>query len=49
MANALQIAGAVAISAGAWLLLPAVGLIVGGGFCILFGLALTRPWRTPNA
>lgn len=47
MANVLQIVGSVAISAGAWLLAPAAGLIVSGAFCILFGLALTR--RTPHA
>jgi len=42
MSTTLQIAGAVAITAGAALLLPAAGLIVGGAFMILIGFAIGR-------
>ena len=42
MSNILQIAGAVAITAGAVLISLPVGLIVGGIFIVLIGLALGR-------
>jgi hypothetical protein len=42
MSNILQIAGAVAITAGAVLISLPVGLIVGGVFMVLIGLALGR-------
>jgi hypothetical protein len=42
MSNILQIAGAVAITAGAVLISLPVGLIVGGVFLVLIGLALGR-------
>jgi hypothetical protein len=42
MSNILQIAGAVAITAGAVLISLPVGLIVGGIFFVLIGLALGR-------
>jgi hypothetical protein len=42
MSNILQIAGAVAITAGAVLISLPVGLIVGGIFMVLIGLALGR-------
>ena len=42
MSNILQVAGAVAITAGATLISIPVGLIVGGVFMVLIGLALGR-------
>jgi hypothetical protein len=42
MSNILQITGAVAITAGAVLISVPVGLIVGGVFLVLIGLALGR-------
>jgi hypothetical protein len=42
MSNILQITGAVAITAGAMLISLPVGLIVGGAFLVLIGLALGR-------
>jgi len=42
MSTVLQILGAVAITAGAALIFPPAGLIVGGGFAILIGLAVTK-------
>lgn len=42
MSTILQVAGATAITAGALLLSPVVGLIVGGVFLILIGLAVTK-------
>lgn len=42
MSNILQVAGAVAITAGAVLISVPVGLIVGGVFLVLIGLALGR-------
>jgi hypothetical protein len=42
MSNILQITGAVAITAGAVLISLPVGLIVGGAFMVLIGLALGR-------
>jgi hypothetical protein len=42
MSNILQIFGAVAITAGAILISLPVGLIVGGAFLVLIGLALGR-------
>lgn len=38
----LQVAGAVCVTIGCALLLPAAGFIVGGGFLLLFGIASTR-------
>jgi hypothetical protein len=42
MSNILQVIGAVAITAGAALISLPVGLIVGGVFMVLIGLALGR-------
>lgn len=42
MSTTLQIAGAVAITAGAALMFPAAGLIVGGAFMVVIGFALGR-------
>jgi hypothetical protein len=42
MSNILQIFGAAAITAGAILISLPVGLIVGGAFLVLIGLALGR-------
>jgi hypothetical protein len=42
MTTALQIAGAALITAGAALLSIPAGLIVGGSFAILIGIALRR-------
>jgi hypothetical protein len=42
MSSVLQITGAVAITAGAVLVSLPVGLIVGGVFMVLIGLALGR-------
>lgn len=42
MATALQIIGAATITAGATLIYPPAGFIVGGIFAILIGLALGR-------
>jgi len=42
MASAVQITGAIAITAGAALLSIPAGLIVGGAFAILIGFALGK-------
>ena len=42
MSTVLQIAGATAITAGAFMVNPIAGLIVGGVFLILIGLAVTK-------
>jgi hypothetical protein len=42
MSTFIQLAGAVAITAGAFLLSPIAGLIVGGAFLILIGLAVSK-------
>lgn len=42
MSTVLQILGAVAVTAGAALIFPPAGLIVGGAFAILIGLAVTK-------
>ena len=42
MSTIIQLAGAVAITAGAALITPIAGLIVGGVFLILIGLAVTK-------
>lgn len=42
MAALLQFAGAIAITAGAAFIAPAAGLIVGGVFLILIGIAVER-------
>jgi hypothetical protein len=42
MSTVLQILGAVAVTAGAALIFPPAGLIVGGMFAILIGLAVTK-------
>lgn len=42
LANVLQVAGLVAVTVGAFLLLPAAGVIVGGAFLVLVGLAMER-------
>ena len=42
MSNIFQVIGAVAITAGAALFSLPVGLIVGGAFLVLIGLALGR-------
>jgi hypothetical protein len=41
-AVSLQTAGATAISTGVFLVFPPAGLVVGGVFVLLFGLALER-------
>jgi hypothetical protein len=42
MSNTIQIAGAVMITAGAALIFPPAGLIVGGLFAILIGMAASK-------
>lgn len=42
MSTVLQVAGAAAITAGAVLFSPILGLIVGGIFLILIGLAVVK-------
>lgn len=42
MSTLIQLAGAVAVTAGVALILPAAGLIVGGVFLLLIGLAVTK-------
>lgn len=42
MKNLLQIAGAVAVTAGAALIALPVGLLVGGAFLILIGISLEK-------
>lgn len=42
MKNLLQIAGAVAVTAGATLIALPVGLLVGGTFLILIGIGLEK-------
>jgi hypothetical protein len=42
MSTFFQILGAVAITAGATLIFVPAGLIVGGGFLILIGLAVSN-------
>jgi hypothetical protein len=42
MSNIFQVAGAVAITAGAALIFPPAGLIVGGIFAILIGMAVSK-------
>lgn len=42
MATILQVLGMAAITAGATIISLTLGLIVGGGFLILFGVALGR-------
>lgn len=41
-ASLVQVVGVVAVAAGAWLLLPAAGVIVAGVGAVLFGVALER-------
>jgi hypothetical protein len=40
LSNVLQIAGVVALSAGAFLFSPALGLLVTGGLLVLVGISL---------
>lgn len=42
MSTILQVAGAAAITAGAALIFPPLGFIVGGIFAILIGLAVSK-------
>jgi hypothetical protein len=42
MSTFLQVAGAVAITAGAVLLSPIIGLVVAGIFLVLIGLAVSK-------
>jgi hypothetical protein len=42
MSTVLQILGAVAVTAGAALIFPPAGFIVGGMFVILIGLAVSN-------
>jgi len=42
MSTIIQLTGAVAITTGAFLFSPIAGLIVGGVFLILIGLAVTK-------
>ncbi len=42
MSTIIQLVGAVAITAGAAIIFPPAGLIVGGVFAILIGLAVTK-------
>ena len=42
LAAALQIAGAVALSAAAWMVAPALGLAMVGIALVVFGLAVER-------
>ena len=42
LAVTLQIAGAITISTGVFLLFPPAGLVVAGVFMVLFGLAVER-------
>jgi hypothetical protein len=42
MGTALQIAGAIAISVGVGLIFIPAGIVVGGIFSVLFGLAAER-------
>jgi hypothetical protein len=42
MSTVLQILGAVAVTAGAAVIFPPAGLIIGGGFLILIGLAVSN-------
>ncbi|ENW4629924.1 TPA: hypothetical protein MIR59_22040 [Klebsiella pneumoniae] len=38
----IGLAGAVLISAGAWLILPAAGLITGGSICLIWSYLTAR-------
>jgi len=40
ISSALQVAGAIAVTTGAFLIFPPVGFIVAGAFLILIGMAL---------
>jgi len=42
LATILQIAGAVAVTVGAFVLYPPVGFIVAGAFLILIGMAVSK-------
>jgi len=42
LVTALQVAGAIAISVGVGLIFIPAGIIVGGAFSILFGIAIER-------
>lgn len=42
MSTILQVAGAIAITAGAALIFPPLGFIVGGILAILIGLAVSK-------
>ena len=42
MSTIIQLAGAISITAGAFIISPIAGLIVGGVFLILIGLAVTK-------
>lgn len=42
VALVLQVAGAVAVTVGAVLVAPAAGFVVGGVFCLAFGVAMSR-------
>lgn len=42
MSSVLQVAGAIAITSGASLIALPLGLIVGGIFLVLIGLAVTK-------
>lgn len=42
MSTIIQLTGAAAITAGATLITPVAGLIVGGVFLILIGLAVSK-------
>lgn len=41
-AAVIQVLGVVAVAAGAWLLVPAVGVMVAGVGAVLFGVAMER-------
>jgi hypothetical protein len=47
MATALQVAGAAAITFGLGIVWPPLGVVTGGIFALMFGLALER--QKPNA
>lgn len=42
MSTILQVAGAIAITAGCALIFPPLGFIIGGCFAILIGLAVSK-------
>lgn len=42
IASMVQVAGIILVSVGAFMVLPAAGLIVGGACCVLLGIAMER-------